>query len=745
MTCALDRLADLAGIQPEYPDIWGRTHVAAPETKRVLLAAMGISCNTDDEAASSLRAWEAAVWRRLLPPVFVAATGSGEVVLPLRVPAADMGRPGRWRLELESGGGFEGGFHPRDLPVEARTTVDGVDYLTLAFKLPACEAWGYHRLEIVLDDLPPVGMRLIACPATCYRPESLRDNRRVWGVSAQLYGVRSQRNWGMGDFTDLQGLVEWAAANGAGLVGVNPLHALFPHNPKHFSPYSPSSRSWLNVLYIDVESVPEFAECPTVQNMVGGSGFRSSLDNLRAASLVDYAGVAALKLRVLKLLYRHFRDRHLGTGSARADDFRRFQHDGGDDLRGQALFEALQAHFHARDDRSWGWPVWPRPYQDRASPEVAAWAAENVEAVEYYQYLQWLAATQLAAAARKCDALGLAVGLYQDLAVGVDRGGAETWVHRELYAFEASVGAPPDDFNLHGQDWGLPPFIPHRLRDAAYEPFIRLLRANMREAGALRIDHVMSLMRLYWIPPGMRADEGVYVSYPFRDLLGIVALESQRNRCLVIGEDLGTVPDAVRSALQEMGILAYRLFYFEKRWDWDQRFRLPCEIYPEALVAVSTHDLATLSGWWRGDDLDLRTRLHLFPSEEVRQSQVAGRQDDRWRLLQALEREQLLPEGMAPDPAAVQEMSVALAIAVHRYLARSPARVMLMQAEDMLGEMEQANLPGTIDGHPNWQRKLSLNLEEWHRNERLPRFIGAMKMERGSSVHPPLPSSGSGG
>ena len=733
MNETIERLAELAGIQPLYQDIWGHTHLASIETKQALLSAMGIACGDEAQARESLRQWQQAPWQGLLPPVLVHTVGESPLRVTLRLPVRDRGRAARWQVTLEQGDVLEGVFRPDSLPELDRAELPDGDYVAVGLDLPpACGAsLGYHRLEVSLDGLASAEMSLIVCPAACYRPPAVSGERRAWGVSLQLYGVRSRRNWGMGDFTDLAGLVDWAADAGAALVGLNPLHALYLHNPRHCSPYSPSSRQFLNLLYIDVEAVPEYAECAAARAAVTDPTFQQRLAALRAAPLVDYPAVAQAKGAILEQLYAHFRSRHLAMDSARARAFRAWCEAQGEDLERQALYEALQAFLQAQDPAWWGWPAWPEGYRSPTAPTVRQWAQAHRERVEYHLYLHWLAASQLDAAAQRARQRGLGVGLYQDLAVGVDRGGAETWMHRELYAFEASVGAPPDDFNLHGQDWGLPPIIPHRLRAAAYRPFIRMLQANMRTAGALRIDHVMGLMRLYWVPPGQRADQGVYVTYPWRDLMGILALESQRNRCLVIGEDLGTVPDAMRQAMRERGILAYRLFYFEKHWQGDLSFKSPGQIERDALVAATTHDLPTLAGYWRGRDIQLRSELNLFPSEQLRAAQILARAEDRARLLIALAREGLLPAGMTADPAGVSEMTPALALAIHRYLARSPARVLLVQAEDMLGETEQANLPGTVSGHPNWQRKLSLDLEDWATDARLTETARALSAERG--------------
>jgi (1->4)-alpha-D-glucan 1-alpha-D-glucosylmutase len=309
---------------------------------------------------------------------------------------------------------------------------------------------------------------------------------------------------------------------------------------------------------------------------------------------------------------------------------------------------------------------------------------------------------------------GMAVGIYLDLAISIDRGGAESWANQKLYAVGASVGAPPDEVNLLGQNWGLPPLRPNELEASRYEAFIATLRANMRYSGALRIDHVMGLYRLYWIPPGASAAEGAYVHYPFADLLTILALESVRNECMVIGEDLGTVPDAVREGLQGARVMSYRVLYFER--DKAGAFKPP-EHYPvDALVAASTHDLATLAGYWESHDLEVRSQLDLFPSEEVRREYVANRSADIARLREALEREGLLPASdSAPRTASLDPTT---AEAIHAYLARTPARLFVVQIEDVLGVRDQPNLPGTVEEQPNWRRRLPLRLDEIERDER---------------------------
>ncbi len=395
-------------------------------------------------------------------------------------------------------------------------------------------------------------------------------------------------------------------------------------------------------------------------------------------------------------------------------------------LRQQTLFEALQEHFHRNDAKVWGWPVWPEQYRRPDAPEVLAFAAANIERIEFYEYLQWEAMRQLDRAAATARELGFGVGIYQDLAISIDRGGAESWANQHLYAVGASVGAPPDEVNLKGQNWGLPPLRPDALRAQRYEPFIATLRANMRAAGALRIDHVMGLYRLYWIAPGASAVEGAYVHYPFDDLLTVLALESERNQCLVIGEDLGTVPDEVREGLRRTRVMSYRVLYFER--NDAQEYKSPGEYPVDALVAASTHDLATLAGFWEGYDLEVRRRLDLFPSEDVRLDVVATRAKELERLRHALDREQVVPadDSVAKTPV----MTPQLADAIHVYLGRTPSRLFVVQLEDVLGIKEQANMPGTVHEQPNWRRRLPLTLSQMERDERFLRITQALAAVR---------------
>jgi (1->4)-alpha-D-glucan 1-alpha-D-glucosylmutase len=712
---AFERLCAACGIAPQYHDIWGNVHQVSAASKRALLEAMGIAADRAADCEELAHDLGIGGRERALPPVQVVREAAGAPRIALG-PAA---RPLRWTLTLEDGAQHSGDLRPSSLPLQ-----DGRHLFTLPLTPPA----GYHRLE-----LEGAAMSLIVAPDDCHLPAALDGDGHTWGPAAQLYALRSARNWGIGDFTDLRNLARFAADAdaGAGIVGVNQLHALFPANPAHASPYSPSSRMFLNVLYLDVAAVADFAESAAARERVASAAFQARLAALRSGELIDYAAVANVKFEVLELLYRNFSERHFDAGSDRGTAFRAWAAQRGDALHTLALFDALNEHFRQRDATVCGWHDWPEPYRDPDSADVQAFARDNRQRVTFFEYLQWQAELQLAAAGECIAQRGLALGLYRDLALGADRGGAETWFDRKLYALDASAGAPPDDFNLRGQDWGLPPFIPQRLIASAYEPFIALLRANMRHAGALRIDHVMGLARLFWVPRGAGPADGAYVAYPFQDLLGILALESRRNRCLVVGEDLGTVPDRVREALPPQRIFSYRPLYFERAPDG--AFKAPSEYRPLAVVAASTHDLPTLAGWWRGSDLDTRERLELFPSQTVHDAQIEGRARDRPRLLQALARDGLWPAG-DDDPARHPDMDAALARAVQVFLARTPAKILMIQPEDMLGQIEQVNLPASGDAYPNWRRRLSFDLERWADDRHIAALTWALRGARGATA-----------
>ena len=714
---ALVELARSHAIDLEYHDIWGHLHRSSPAALRALFAAMGIDASTDAAAADRLQETLAARRQEILPPAIVLREYAVPWRVRLQLDQALLSQPLRWVVEEEHGRKHEATFMPGTLARCGEATVASGTLIAVELELHPPLPLGYHELTVYTAQKALAAALLAVVPARCYLPAAIEHQGRVWGVTAQLYAVRSIRNWGIGDYTDLRSLVEFWGRHGAGIIGLSPQHALYAHKPEHCSPYSPSSRLFRNWLFIDVEACDEFARCERARSLVVSAAFQKRLQALRASDLVDYVGVARAKREVLEILYAEFRMRELGRSSERARAFRDFQRDCGARLRSFALFEALAEHFAATSQPSDSWQSWPADFRDPGSAAVQRFCDAHVERVEFFEYLQWIADAQLDAAGKRCYELGLGVGLYEDLAVSADRGGAETWVNQRTFALSASVGAPPDELNLRGQNWGLPPPIPARLRAARYAPFIAILRANMRHAGALRIDHVMALMRLYWIPAGASGADGVYVRYPLSDLLGLVALESHRNRCMVIGEDLGTVPDEVRHSLEAAGVLSYRVVYFERDQHGD--FKPPSWYPRQALVVASTHDLPTVAGWWRERDIAVRTALALYPNDALRATQIAGRTQDRGRLLAMLARAGLLPPGVSGNPDDLPALGADLIAALHAYLASTPACAMTVQLEDLLAADEQVNVPGTVDEYPNWQRKLALALEDYDADPRV--------------------------
>ena len=723
----LDALCAATGIALDYHDILGRRHEPGVDVKRSLLAALRSPVDNDDDIERSLWELESRKWRHIVAPAVVRRQSDSPISLLLALSERQAGSKIDWEICEESGQRHHGKWELNQQDVVGETVIDDLRLMRFEVILPEFDRLGYHRLSIRTTDGREAHSTLVIAPDTCYQPPKLVEGKRMWGVGIQLFSLRSRRNWGIGDFTDLHSVIEMLAPLGVDVLGLNPLHALFPQLPEQASPYSPSSRDFLNAVYLDIEVIDEFKYCDEAQQLVESEKFQASLQALRELELIDYGKVWAVKLNVLESLYRVFKQQ--GSNSARIQAFRQFLHEGGEESYRFALFEALQGYFLEQDAAIDRWQKWPQTFKDPDSEAVTAWAAEHGDEIGFHQYLQWNAELQLAAVHEKCRAQGMCLGIYRDLAVGIEKSSAQSWANQTDYALGMGVGAPPDDFNQNGQNWDLPPPQPQVLGDRAYRSFTNTLRANMRHAGALRIDHIMGLMRLFWVPPGCSPDEGTYVSYPFSDLLGILALESQRNRCLVIGEDLGTVPDNVRHALEINKILSYRVLYFEK--DWHHGTIRPPADYPHCAVCTSgSHDLPTLRGFWQGSDLELRDRLDLNPSDDFRNQQRQIRQQDRDQILAALRRENLLAGEASSQNLGAGDFSNELARSIQRYLARSRSVLLMVQLEDLLSEANQVNVPGTIDEYPNWRCKLSLDLEDWLGQLDLEGFSIAINAER---------------
>ena len=681
----LDSAAQAAGISLSYINAHGKPQSIGADTKRRLLDAM----HKADAKASVAP----------VPNVKVFTAGK-------KMPLAVEGRGEfSWLLTTEEGHQHKG-------------HATGGKTLNLPAKLPE----GYHTLTLTQDDLR-FHCRVIVAPKRCYEPQALLEGKKLWGACVQLYTLRSDSNWGIGDFGDLKKMLADVGERGGAFIGLNPIHALYPANPESASPYSPSSRRWLNVIYIDVNALDDFKNSKEAQAWWKLSTTQQALKQARDADWVDYSTVTALKMAALRLAWKGFSQRDDEQMAA----FRQFVMQEGESLYWQAAFDALHAYQVKEDEMRWGWPVWPDAYQSVDTPEVKAFCEKYADEVDFYLWLQWLAYSQFAVCWQVSQGYKMPIGLYRDLAVGVAEGGAETWCDRELYCLKASVGAPPDILGPLGQNWGLPPMDPHVMAARAYEPFIDLLRANMQNCGALRIDHVMSVLRLWWIPYGETADHGAYVQYPVDDLLSILALESKRHQCMVIGEDLGTVPVEIVSKLRDSGVYSYKVLYFEN--DHEKTFRAP-KAYPEQSMAVATtHDLPTLRGYWESGDLTLGKTLGLYPDEEVLRGLYQDRELSKQGLLDALHKHGCLPK-RAGHKASLMSMTSTLNRGLQRYIADSNSALLGLQPEDWIDMAEPVNIPGTSYEYKNWRRKLSTTLEKMFADDGVNRLIKDLDKRR---------------
>ena len=684
----LDRLATAAGIAPEWFEMNGARHPVQPDSKRALLAAMGLGVGSSGEARDSLEELAETRDRRRLPRSLPTRAGR-----PISLRVADLPETGG-RLELTVHRD-DGTTHalPIDLSRLERRIVTACDGRTVHVTDVPVPAQPIGRHRIVLGGAEDRACALTVAPERSFLPDDLAAGGRAFGIAAHLYTLRGASDCGIGDFGVLGEFAEASGRHGAGLVGINPIHALFNGNRERASPYHPSDRRFLDPIYIELG--PDIlGEAAEVQ--AGFTAEAQTFADLRALALVDYTRVWAAKRQILEVAFKAF-DLRAARRPADADirHHAAFVTEGGDTLQNFAVFQAISDTIPDRD-----WMGWPEPLRHPDGPGAKAFAATQGERVRFHLYLQWIAERQLALAAERGRAGGLGIGLYRDLAVGTAPDGAEAWSEQEAYARGVSVGSPPDPFSATGQIWCLPPPNPMGRTGPTAGLLGPLLSANMRHAGALRIDHAMGLSRLFWVPDGASGSAGAYVGYDFEANLAEVAIESHRARCVVIGEDLGTVQDGFRETLDRNDILSYRVLFFERE---GLAFK-PAHTYPRSAVAcVATHDIAPLAGWWAGHDIVEREAVG-----QLDEAGAATASVDR-----AVEREKLAEAVGSQGPAATAGEAVdALTRSVHRFIADTPSMLVVAQADDLIGEQVAVNLPGTDRERPNWRRRLPLATAE---------------------------------
>ncbi|MDP9349157.1 MAG: 4-alpha-glucanotransferase, partial [Gemmatimonadota bacterium] len=615
----LEHLAGVVGIVPRYLDQSGtETRVTSDETRVALLRAMGIDASTPERAREALEAIEEREWSRPLAPVCVVRASDPEAAfVQLRVPEGSTAA--EWTLEWVPESGE---------PVRLSGTTVPEWNGTVVLSLPGAPPEGYHTARVTAragGEERSGEQSLIVVPDACPSVRDLTGEGRVFGVIANLYTVRSAENWGVGDLSDLARLLEWTAEIGGAFVGVNPLHAL-RNRGGDISPYSPVSRVFRNTIYLDVAAVPELQASDEARRMLESSDLRAEREALNASQQVEYERVMALKRRVLDALHRTFTALHADGATDRGRAYLEYLEAQGEPLTRFATFEALTEHLG-----SGTWREWPEPYRNPRSAEVADFRAGHAREVDFHRWLQFELDRQLGAAAARGRDAGLRIGLYQDLAIGTSPSSADVWGNPQLFLEGVGIGAPPDEYSANGQNWGLAPLDPRALREDGYRYWIRLVRASMRHAGALRIDHAVGLFRQFWIPRGMGGRQGAYVRFPAEDLLGIIALEARRHGALVVGEDLGTVPEEVPPTLHARGVLSSRVFYFERD---RTAFRAAAEYEAAALATANTHDMPTIAGFWRGRDIDIRREVGIIESDQAAEEQRRARVDERRAVLE---------------------------------------------------------------------------------------------------------------
>jgi 4-alpha-glucanotransferase len=659
---AVRDLARRAGLSATWRDYANAKHEVSIESLRRLLAAMDLPCETAGDIAHSLHRCEATA----SPPLVTATVGE-----PFEVPSA--GPASRSvRIVCQDGRAV-------DIPACAKAR---------SLRVRGMDTLGYHTTEIDGRQIT-----IAVAPPRCATVDDIASGQRIWGLVAQVYGLRSHGDFGIGDMAGVIMLAQQAAALHADALALSPLHALFSADPSHNSPYSPSSRLFYNPLHAEPQSLFGATRVARAAADAGVASLASELDRL---PLIDWPRSGSAKMAMLRQLFADFLTTEFSAPAENslAADFISFRDAGGTPLENHARFETLHAASLAARPSAWSWTDWPQGWRNPESAEVRAFAEQHRTEVTFHCFLQWIAERSIAAAQKSAIGAGMRVGLVADLAVGMSRAGSHAWSAQNEILMGVEIGAPPDLYNSKGQNWGLTTFSPRSLITAGFAPFVQTLRAGLRHTGGVRIDHAMGLSRLWVIPVGARPAEGTYLTYPITDLIRLIALESQPQRAIIIGEDLGTVPVGFDRRLAAAAVYGMRVLWFERERG---RFKPPQRWTKSAAAMTSTHDLPTVAGWWSGNDIVTRAKIGATPKAE---EERAERREERKTLWRAFRR----AKAAAGDPPAESD-GAAVADAAVKFVAQTPSDLVLMPLEDVLAVDQQPNLPGTVDEHPNWRRR----------------------------------------
>ncbi|MEW6068662.1 MAG: 4-alpha-glucanotransferase [Nitrospirota bacterium] len=719
----IDELSKIYEIIPEYWDISGKSHETSLETKKAILRSMKLKIGSAKELTKEINEYKWKSWKNFIEPVYIVSVNSLPFTIPLYIPIKD-GDERRLSISLsiknEQGREHKSIFEGDAIIISEVQWIDKKRYIKINLQDIVQQDIGYYEINVECKHIENIfpgnrnklqkKSRLIIAPDACYIPPEL-EKERIWGLSVNLYSIRSNRNWGIGDFGDLKKIARWIYDLKGGFVGINPLHVIPNTKPFGISPYFPLSRLYKNFIYLDIEKIPDVMESEDVMAIItSDENFKKELDELKNAGLIDYEKIASLKENILRKAFDIFHRRHYILNSPRSIAFKKFISENKTSLESFSLFMAIW-NYMATTKNIYRWQEWPAEYHSQKSKAVRAFKKTNEKEIVFYQYVQWLIDEQLKEVFIETKNLNMPLGLYFDLAIGSVGGGSDVWNYKDVIADDADVGAPPDDFSPNGQNWGFPPLIPEKLKDSGYEFFIQTIRKNMKYGGALRIDHALGMFRLFWIPEGISSKDGAYVKYPEDALLHIIALESVRNKTMVIAEDLGTMGENVREMLKKFNMLSYRLFYFERNYP-DPSFVTP-EKYPEmALCAITTHDLPTIYGYWAGHDFEVKKQLGIYKDEKLLQEQINERKRDKELILSALKSLKIILDNHSPKSENFMQMTPELCLAIYHYLALTPCKLLLISLDDIIGTVNQQNMPGTIAEYPNWLQKTPLTLED---------------------------------
>jgi 4-alpha-glucanotransferase len=717
-------LVRIFGISRSYTDLWGIERRCPPEQIQNILNAMGLPLKSIADAKDVVHNLKKEKYQRVLDPVQVISETEQTVKINFYLDEEQLHSSIFWQLTYENGEIAVGEIQPADLKIKGFRTFNAKRYfkfvLLLNKKLPP----GYHKFNFKLNNSESQTHLIIVAPDKCYLPT---EKNKYNGLSVQLYSLRSTTNWGIGEFLDLKPLIDALVLQDGDFIGLSPLHAISINNSDYICPYSPHSRKQLNVFNINLDEVAEYQNAAEIQELIQTPEIVEQITKLRNSELVDYPGVKNLKLKIFKNLYDNFLSQHFVNNTKPAQEFENFIVDSGATLERYALYEALSEYFIAQDPELRGWCSWGMEYQTPETEVVCNFAKTHRREIDFYKYLQWHAQRQLTNVQNYSKDKGLKLGFYIDNALSADKNGADIWAEHDMYALGASIGCPPDAYAPQGQNWGFPPITPLAMLQNQYQTFIETLRTNMQYAGVIRIDHALSLYRLFWIPNGLGADSGLYVKYQFEDLLRILCLESVRNKCVIVCEDLGTVPNGFREKMLEKNMLSYKVLFFMKNWDgsFEQNNAYPFL----SLVTGTTHDMMTLWGYWCETDLDERLRLGWL-NEESFKTEKQNRKQEKLNLISLLQNGGFLDSNFKLETNTEEtyisfeleessttaidstQLPVEVFLAIQNFLLSTPALLNVLPLEDLTQQTAQVNIPGIVDEYPCWRNKIPVTVED---------------------------------